>query len=210
MTVAGFKVWPLHEEHVMTTLDPGVQPATGGSGATIVGGGTGEGPGPDVMAAATLGGDKVITSDGEDIGKISDIMLDVRGGRIAYAVLSSGGFLGMGNTLYAIPWSALTLDTGEKCFRLDIAAERIKNAPGFDKDHWPAMADEQWGSSLHEYYNQRPYWLAFKSLKRGTSVSVAVEPTGHLRHLFETPAGRLAFSSHQQLPKELRETGYWR
>ncbi|CAE6854153.1 hypothetical protein R69608_07759 [Paraburkholderia nemoris] len=99
----------------MTRLDPSTQPATGGSGAKIVGGRAGEGPGPDVMAAATLDGDKVITSDGEDIGKISDIMLDVRGGRIAYAVLSSGGFLGMGNTLYAIPWSALTLDTSEKC-----------------------------------------------------------------------------------------------
>jgi sporulation protein YlmC with PRC-barrel domain len=102
--------------------------ATGGGGAKIVGSGVGEGSGPDVMAAATLDGDKVITSDGEDVGKISDIMLDVRGGRTVYAVLSSGGFLGMGNTLYAIPWSALTLDTAEKCFRLDITAERIKNA----------------------------------------------------------------------------------
>jgi sporulation protein YlmC with PRC-barrel domain len=50
------------------------------------------------MAAATLDGDTVITSDGEDIGKIPDIMLDVRGGRIVYAVLSSGGFLGRGHT----------------------------------------------------------------------------------------------------------------
>ena len=155
----------------MTTLEPGTQPATGGGGAKIVGSGVGEGPGPgpgpDVMAAATLDGGKVITSDGEDIGKISDIMLDVRGGRIAYAVLSSGGFLGMGHILYAIPWSALTLDTDEKCFRLDITAERIKNAPGFDKDHWPAMSDPQWGSSLHEYYSQRPYWLATRGAVEG-------------------------------------------
>jgi hypothetical protein len=66
----------------MTTLDPSAQPATGGSGARIVGG-VNEGPGPDVMAATTLDGDKAITSDGEDIGKISNIMLEVRGGRIA-------------------------------------------------------------------------------------------------------------------------------
>ncbi|SAK70196.1 PRC-barrel domain-containing protein [Caballeronia glebae] len=59
--------------------------------------------------------------DGEDIGKISDIMLDVRGGRFAYAVLSEGGFLGMGTKLHAIPWSALTLDTAEKCFRVGLA-----------------------------------------------------------------------------------------
>jgi sporulation protein YlmC with PRC-barrel domain len=87
-----------------------------GQGANIVGGGVGEGPGPQVMAAATLDGNEVRSSDGEDIGKISDIMLDVRSGRIAYAVLSEGGFLGMGTKLHAIPWSALTLDTAEKCF----------------------------------------------------------------------------------------------
>jgi sporulation protein YlmC with PRC-barrel domain len=66
-------------------------------GADIVGGGIGEGPGPDIMAAATLDGNKVMSADGEHVGKISDIMLDVRGGRIAYAVLSEGGFLGMGS-----------------------------------------------------------------------------------------------------------------
>ncbi|CAM2159348.1 PRC-barrel domain-containing protein (plasmid) [Pararobbsia alpina] len=127
-------------------------------GARIVGGGRGEGPGPDVMAAASLDGNKVLTSDGEHVGKISDIMLDVRSGRIAYAVLSEGGFLGMGSTLHAIPWGALTLDTEEKCFRVDIAAQRLKDDPGFDKDHWPSMADASWGTSMHTYYNRTPYW----------------------------------------------------
>lgn len=82
----------------------------------------------------------------------------MRSGRIAYAVLSSGGFLGMGDTLRAIPWSALTLDTDQKVFRVDMTAQRIRSEPGFDKDHWPAMADIGWGSSLHEYYNRTPYW----------------------------------------------------
>jgi sporulation protein YlmC with PRC-barrel domain len=146
----------------MTTLDPTNRPSTSATGAAIVGSGTGEGPGPNVMAADTLKGNMLFTSDGEDIGKISEIMLDVRGGRIAYAVLASGGFLGMGEKLYAIPWSALTLDTDVKCFRLDVTADRVKNAPCFDKDHWPAMGDPQWGSSLHDYYNRQPYWLATK------------------------------------------------
>lgn len=141
----------------MTTLDP--RPSTGAdTGAQIVGGGAGEGPGPEVMDAATLDGNKVVSADGEHVGKISDIMLDVRSGRIAYAVLSEGGFLGMGTTLHAIPWNALTLDTAEKCFRVDIAAQRIKDDPGFDKDHWPSMADETWGTQLHQYYNRQPYW----------------------------------------------------
>ncbi|HKR39071.1 MAG TPA: PRC-barrel domain-containing protein [Paraburkholderia sp.] len=140
----------------MSTLDP--QGRSGTAGARIVGGGAGEGPGPDVMAADTLEGNKVISADGEHVGKISDIMLDVRSGRVAYAVLSEGGFLGMGDNLHAIPWSALTLDTAEKCFRVDVAAQRIKDDPGFDKNHWPSMADPTWGTQLHEYYNRRPYW----------------------------------------------------
>lgn len=138
----------------MTTFNP----QSPGTGAQITGGGAGAGPGPEIMAAATLDGDKVISADGEHIGKISDIMLDVRSGHVAYAVLSEGGFLGMGNTLHAIPWSALTLDTAEKCFRVDLTAQAIKDDPGFDKDHWPSMADVSWGTRLHDYYHRRPYW----------------------------------------------------
>lgn len=141
----------------MSALDP-KSAASGAGGAAIVGSGTGEGPGPEVMAAATLDGTAVISSDGEDVGKISDIMLDVRSGRIAYAVLSEGGFLGMGTNLHAIPWNALTLDTDAKCFRVSIGAQRIKDDPGFDKDHWPSMADATWGTTVHRYYNRDPYW----------------------------------------------------
>jgi sporulation protein YlmC with PRC-barrel domain len=119
------------------------------------------------MAASTLDGTKVMSSDGEHIGKISDIMLDVRSGRIAYAVLAEGGFLGMGSTLHAIPWSALTLDTDEKCFFVDITAKQIKSEPGFDKDHWPSMADAQWGATVHQYYNRDPYWSATRSASNG-------------------------------------------
>jgi len=133
-------------------------PLSATTGAKIIGGRTGEGPGPEVMAASTLDGNKVYSSDNEHVGKIADIMLDVRSGRIAYAVLSEGGFLGMGTTLHAIPWSALTLDTAEKCFRVEQTAQRIKDDPGFDKDHWPSMADVAWGTQVHEYYNRRPYW----------------------------------------------------
>ena len=79
-------------------------------------------------------------------------------GRIAYAVLSFGGFLGLGDKLFAIPWSALELDTEDKCFILDTDVERLKEAPGFDKDHWPSMADERWATSIHDYYHVTPYW----------------------------------------------------
>lgn len=120
--------------------------------------GSGKGPGPEIMAAATLDGNDVYNLANEKLGTISDIMLDVPRGRIAYAVMSRGGILGMGDKLFAIPWSALTLDTQRKCFVLDIDEERMKNAEGFDKDNWPRMADAAWATRTHEYYNQSPYW----------------------------------------------------
>ena len=73
----------------------------------------------------------------------------------------------MGSTLHAIPWSALTLDTDEKCFFVDITAEQIRNEPGFDKDHWPSMADAQWGATVHQYYNRDPYWSAPRAAREG-------------------------------------------
>ena len=116
------------------------------------------GPGPEVMDAATLIGDKVVNAQGEGLGEIEAIMLDVRSGRIAYAVLSFGGFLGLGAKLFAIPWSAFTLDAREKRFVLKVSKEKLENAEGFDKDHWPSMADTAWAVKVHEYYEVVPYW----------------------------------------------------
>ena len=110
------------------------------------------------MDAATLIGDKVVNAAGESLGEIEAIMLDVRSGRIAYAVLSFGGFLGMGSKLFAIPWNALTLDAKEKRFVLNVSKEKLENAEGFDKDHWPSMADMTWAVRVHEYYDVVPYW----------------------------------------------------
>jgi sporulation protein YlmC with PRC-barrel domain len=129
------------------------------TGANIVGSrGDYSGPGPEVMAADTLEGDDVFSADGEKLGDIQDIMIDVPTGRVAYAVMAAGGFLGIGEKLFAIPWSALTLDADRKCFVLDASSDRIKNAPGFDKDHWPSMADTTWANEIHNYYGRRNYW----------------------------------------------------
>jgi sporulation protein YlmC with PRC-barrel domain len=116
------------------------------------------GPGPRLMTASTLTGDKVMNQQDETLGEIDQIMLDVPRGKIAYAVMSVGGFLGMGERLLAVPWQALRLDTVDKCFRLDADKARIENAPGFDKDRWPDMADTRWATDLHSYYGTKPYW----------------------------------------------------
>lgn len=128
-------------------------------GARILGGeGNTSGPGPEVMAADTLQGDKVVNREGEDLGTIEDIMIDVQRGRVAYAVMSCGGLLGLGDKLFAIPWSALTLDAERHRFMLDADRERFDKAPGFDKDHWPSMADDSWATQVHDFYGVRPYW----------------------------------------------------
>ncbi len=132
---------------------------TGARGARIVGGDDNRGgPGPEVMAADTLQGARVVNRSNEELGTIEDIMIDVQRGNVAYAVMSCGGFLGLGDKLFAIPWNALTLDADRHCFVLDADQERFQKAPGFDKDHWPAMADATWANRVHEYYGVRPYW----------------------------------------------------
>ena len=88
-------------------------------------------------------------------------MIDLDDGLIAYAVLSFGGFLGMGDKLFAIPWEALILDTENHAFILDVDKEVLKNAPGFDKDHWPGTAEYEagWLMDIYEYYGYSPYWM---------------------------------------------------
>jgi sporulation protein YlmC with PRC-barrel domain len=98
------------------------------------------GPGPQIMAASSFEGEAVINHQGETLGEIEEIMLDVRSGRIAYVVLAVGGVLGIGEKYFAVPWRALTLDTDRNCFVLDADKDRLKDAPGFDKEHWPQAA----------------------------------------------------------------------
>jgi sporulation protein YlmC with PRC-barrel domain len=111
-----------------------------------------------VLSADTLIGDKVRNSAGEELGEIEEIMFDVDNGRIAYAVLSFGGFMGLGDKLFAIPWPALTLNKEEKCFYLNIEQEQLETAPGFDKNNWPDMANADFRTTIYNYYNSTPYW----------------------------------------------------
>jgi sporulation protein YlmC with PRC-barrel domain len=111
-----------------------------------------------VLSASTLAGDAVVNRAGEDIGKISEIMIDIPSGRIAYAVLSFGGFLGMGDKLFAIPWDRFSVDEDRKVFMLDVDKNTLERAPGFDKNHWPDMSDRSWGTEIATYYGTEPYW----------------------------------------------------
>ena len=119
---------------------------------------TADGPGPEIMAADTLEGNEVRNPQGENLGEIQHIMVDVLNGRVAYAVLSFGGVFGIGDKLFAIPWQALRVDGEERCFVLNVDKEVLKQAPGFDKNNWPEVSDPVWGAGIHSYYGYQPYW----------------------------------------------------
>ena len=99
-----------------------------------------------ILTATSIIGDRVENMDGEALGRIKDIMLDVQNGSIVYVVLEYGGFMGMGEKLFAIPFADLALDqTGQK-FRLDVPREQLDQAPGFDKSHWPETNSHSYGN----------------------------------------------------------------
>ena len=111
-----------------------------------------------VLSASSLIGDEVKNLAGEDLGKVEELMIDLHEGRISYAVLTFGGFFGLGDKFFAIPWGLLKVDTDEKCFRFNIDKEVLEAAPGFDKDNWPQIVTREWLSNLYLYYEIPPYW----------------------------------------------------
>lgn len=116
----------------------------------------GKGPGPALMGADTLLGEDVYNLADEKLGDIKEFMLDMQTGEVSYAVLSFGGFLGMGEKLFAVPFTSLRLDTENRRFILDATKEQLKNAPGFDKDDWPNMADPIWIQEIDIFYRAQP------------------------------------------------------
>ncbi len=113
---------------------------------------------PVVLSASTINGTPVKNSAGKDLGKIEELMIDLSSGQISYAVLSFGGFLGLGDKLFAIPWEALRVDTENKVIVLDVDQQTLKDAPGFDKDNWPATDHNTWLVDVYDYYGYHPYW----------------------------------------------------
>jgi sporulation protein YlmC with PRC-barrel domain len=119
---------------------------------------------PQVLQVTTVIGNKIVNPAGEQLGNLKELVIDLEDGRIAYAVLSFGGFMGMGDKLFAIPWEALVPDPQNHTFILDVEKEVLKGAPGFDKDHWPdnAQYEAGWLLDIYEYYGYSPYWMPDK------------------------------------------------
>lgn len=111
-----------------------------------------------VKASKEVVGVEVKNNDKETLGEIKEVMVDKESGRVAYIVLETGGLLGLGHKLFALPWNSISYDKGDACFLLNVDKEKIKNAPGFNDDQWPDMADREFGLAIFKHYGTKPYW----------------------------------------------------
>lgn len=113
----------------------------------------------NVRRASDLVGLRVVNPQGDKLGKIETIMLDLQHGCIAYAVMMSGGVLGLGHKHYPIPVGALTYDDADNEFILDMDIDSLRNAPSFHPDNWPDMNEKEWAEEVHDHYHIPPYWV---------------------------------------------------
>jgi hypothetical protein len=104
-----------------------------------------------LIASDKVEGTYVYDAKGEHIGSIERLMIDKISGQVAYAVLSFGGFLGIGSEYYPIPWSSLKYDTSLGGYRLNVTEEQLKNAPKYTGDSWD-WNDRQRGRKVYDYY----------------------------------------------------------
>ena len=111
-----------------------------------------------LLGTSGLCGDAVYDVAGKFLGGIEELVLDVHSGRVAYALMAAGGFLGMGRKLFAIPWSMVTVDRVYRRCIIIIDLERLIDAPSLDGDPLPRMADAAWATEVHNYFRCKPYW----------------------------------------------------
>ena len=113
------------------------------------------------LSSSTITANKVFNNSEEKLGEVKDLMVNLQDGRIEYVVIEFGGFLGMGEKYFAVPFKALTLDTNRHAFILNQKREVLENAPGFDKDHWP-------DTNSHEMETANSYWGGFMGANTGS------------------------------------------
>jgi len=112
----------------------------------------------DLIASDKVEGIRVYDPNGEHIGSIERILVEKRSGKVSYAVLSFGGFLGMGHEHYPLPWSKLDYDESLGGYRVDVTKQQLEGAPRYDRE-----ADDYWtaenGRRVYDYYGVAPYWI---------------------------------------------------
>ena len=114
-------------------------------------------PNHQLISSEDVEGTNVYGVDGKKIGEIDHLMIGKVSGRVTYAVISFGGFLGLGHSHYPVPWAALKYDVNLGGYITGITEEKLKDAPAFSDDAW---SDRSWEAQVHKHYNAPPYWGA--------------------------------------------------
>jgi hypothetical protein len=112
----------------------------------------------DLISADKVEGTSVYNREGEKLGSIYGVMIDKVSGRVIYAVMSFGGFLGMGDRYHPLPWSVLSYDPGQGGYIVDLDRDLLEGAPTYAADDTPDWADPVWGRGVHDYYGAPGYW----------------------------------------------------
>lgn len=112
-----------------------------------------------LIAGDKVEGTSVVRPNGDTIGEIERLMIDKRTGKVAYAVMSFGGILGIGESRYPLPWNMLTYNEALDGYEVDITEERLRDAPSYsgDDDEFD-WSNREWGTKVHDHYDARPYW----------------------------------------------------
>jgi len=110
------------------------------------------------IKASTMIGTNVSNPEGDSLGVIKEIVIEPRSFKVAYVVVSFGGFFRMSGKLFAMPLGLFRYDANKSEYILDLAKEKLEEAPGFDPEHWPSMANETWHREVFDYYGYRPWW----------------------------------------------------
>ena len=112
-----------------------------------------------LISADKVEGTKVMNTAGEKLGSIENVMIDKRSGRVAYAVMSFGGFLGIGDKHHPLPWSMLKYDTNLSGYVVNLDKRVLEGAPAYSTGERVDLADEAYGRKVHDYYKVPPYWM---------------------------------------------------
>ena len=111
-----------------------------------------------LISSDKVEGTAVYDRKGEKLGSIHTVMIDKVSGKVAYAVMSFGGFLGIGDRYHPLPWNTLKYDTSRGGYAVDVDPTRLKEAPSYSRNEAPNWSDQSWGRQVHDYYGTRPYW----------------------------------------------------
>lgn len=112
-----------------------------------------------LINADKVKGTAVFNGSGEKLGTVDDIMIDKLNGNVAYAVMSFGGFLGMGEKHHPLPWDLLNYDEAENGYVVNLSKEELEGAPTIDRGQTDRLLDRQYGESIYSYYGVPPYWI---------------------------------------------------